>query len=166
MPEGYAAIENVRYDGGFPSGSAFRVIYEGRFFAIPASVVHVDSEIYLGTEHEVGTLIVSEHVAIEKGMVEAEPEGSGLVLKKMPGSRLTPPSYTLSDGRLKKIRRRLEKYPDVKIKDGNILLGCEEIGFCVDDGVMSLVANGAGDIENLLLEISTLRSWIEKICGG
>jgi hypothetical protein len=170
MPEGYVEIEGVRYDGIFPSGKAIRVIANAHFYNIPTSVIHDDSEIHADTSHMNGTLILREDFAVKKGLIDDEPEGSGILLKKFPRSRLSPPEGLMSVKQFKKIKLRVDGLQGKGIERSGPEVYRDDQLIAIFEGPTAdreawFYCHAISDVHLLLAENKKLRAWASKVIG-
>jgi hypothetical protein len=155
-------IEQAKHAGAFPSGRGFWVEIDGERRGIPASVVADDSE--LGIDDPIGTV---GDLAVASWFAERElddgPEGSGLVLKRPPRVRITPPASGLSDGQLKRIEARARSLGEVVDEDllyvDGALVGVLEDG---EQFAVALMMNRT-DVLALVTEVRLLRAWIDGV---
>jgi hypothetical protein len=172
-------ITNVRKIGG--TAKALLVEIGGREVWVPGSVICSESELFVGCEAFVGTLVVMDWFA-ERESLGDEPEGSGLVLKRLPRAqglvlkrlpraRLTAPARTLSAGQLKRIRARAEVASELTPNDypqcSTLVDADGSIVAIVDDSKPMreglFLARARRDVLVLLREVDVCRAWIDKV---
>jgi hypothetical protein len=190
MSDDYVEIEDVTLRGIAPSGKAIFVLIDGKDRTVPVSQVARDSEIWhLAKNGAVGTLKVARWFAEKEELLDGEREGSGLVLRKLPRSRLTPPKtdpdHGCSEGRLKRIERRLyaatHAAEDWHADPGDNAVYAGEPGEPVrmvavfdceglrdEQAIANAVwcANAPEDMRRLINEVRALRAWADKVTGG
>lgn len=156
-------IERAKHAGAFPSGRGFWVEVDGEHRGIPASVVADDSE--LGIDDPVGTV---GDLAVASWFAEREfddgPEGSGLVLKRPPRVRITPPASGLRSKQLERIEARARSLGAVAVVEDLLYVDGALVGVLEDAErfAVALTMNRT-DVLALATEVRLLRAWIDKV---
>lgn len=160
-------IEGVEFVKVLPSGKSFVVKHEGREYVIPNFAVHEDSEIYKGTPHKSGTLVVSEKIAVEKGLADDESgsTGIGIPLKR---NRLPDPPEMMPVGRLKSIQDRAQGLQGTFMDAMGTEVYREDELVAIFEGPKAglearFYAHAIHDTHELLAENIRLRNWVEKV---
>jgi len=165
----YVEIEGVKYQGASPTGKAIFVTVDGHNRTVPVSVIAADSEVGgAGPGVTEGVLRVARWFAEKEELLDAV-EGSGLVLRKLPRARLTPPEYRLSEGQLKKMLARARALPprNFNTDTGEVWVDGEVVGLLDEQPELGLfIVYGAADVAALVAEVRALRAWANKVTGG
>lgn len=106
----YVTIEAVTFIKVLPSGNSFVVEHEDIEYVIPHFAVSDDSEVWPGGSRpgEVGKLVITEKIAIERGLADPPSQalGGGIPLKR---HRLPAPPVLMPDKELGTIEDRMRE---------------------------------------------------------
>lgn len=176
MSDHFIEIEYVAFQRRHETGRSFWVRTghggpkDGKDLNVPNFAVHKDSRIHQNCPPgRVDTLVMRADIAMRNGLVEDEKEGSGLLFKKPPRSRLSPPTGVLSKGQLKKIAVRAARMPKVDLDVSGSLLDHEtreDLGIITDPRIERFLNVGPEDIERLLADLKIYRAFVKRVCGG
>jgi hypothetical protein len=184
----FVTIENVTFRDVYPSGLAIKVEVDEKEYSIPNYAIDDDSEIWKeSTPGEVGKLIITEEIAVDKGLVDPPTRslGGGIPLKR---HRLPDPPQLLSEKRLGTISARwdassaheygweavlpssFEDITEIALRGsdnpgeiaGLTLKNKTIVGMFERQEDALLAAHAPDDIRDLLDENVILREWIAK----
>ena len=155
-------IEGVEYVGAAPSGLAFFVLVGTRRYSVPCSVVHEDSEIFIGCETTIGKLIVPGWFA-ERANLVPKTRDVGLVFKKPPRSRISPPEM-MDAKRLRELKAFAEEWPVATVEGCNLFDSVGGLtGFTGIDEDAATFAEVPTILAELIAEAERYRAFVRRV---